>query len=167
MALGLHIKHKIEVVAFAAFLSILVDVDHFLGFVTRGTFHNIFVVLLIPFLFFMAAYLYEKPKGKIVLQSFFLLLMVMLSAHVVADTFTEGKVMLFYPFSSAEIGMVSWESQFLEGLHPAIVNKEGIGLAFYFLILAAATFIEDFIYLFEKQHEKFSKALRDTWNDFF
>ena len=167
MALAPKIKHKIELVALAAFLSILIDIDHFLGFLTRGTFHNIFVFLFLPFLLFLIAFIYERKKGAIILQTFFLLLLVMLSGHVVSDTFTEGKVALFYPFSTKEIGMISEGSRLLDSLHPAIIHKEGIGLAFYFLILAGAAFIEDFIYFFEKQHEKVSKALKDTFSDFF
>jgi len=167
MALGLHLKHKLEIVVLAAAFSLLIDLDHFGGFITRGSFHNIFIFLLLPFVLFLLAYIYEKPKGQIKWQSFFLLLLVMLAGHVAADSFSEGKVLLFYPLSMKEIGMISEGTRMFDSIHPAVVEKEGIALALYFIILAGAVFIEDFIFFFEKQHESFKKSIRDTFKDLF
>jgi len=167
MALGLHIKHKLEIVVFASALALLIDIDHFFGFYRRATFHNVFVIFLIPFLLFLLAYIYERPRGKIKFQSLALLFLIMLVGHVVADMFVEGTVILFYPLSTMEIGMTEFGTTLFDFIHPAVVNKEGIGLVIYLIILAGAIFVEDFIYFFEKQHEKFAKALDDTLKDLF
>lgn len=165
LALNLHRKHKIELIVGLAFLSILIDADHFWGLIARGTFHNLFFVIGVPFVLFLAFYAYEKKKSSIKLQTAALLLMVMLFSHVIADTFIEGKVLFFYPLSDTGYGMLNYQIQFLESIHPAIINVEGIALAVYFVILMSALFIEDFIYFFEKQHMKLKAAFKKTSED--
>jgi len=165
LALNLHRKHKLELIVFIAFAAVLIDIDHFFGMVPRGTLHNLFFVIGFPFALFIAFYSYEKKKSSIRLQSAALLLMVMLFSHVIADTFSEGKVLFFYPLSQAGYGMLNLEIAFLENLHAGIINVEGIAAVVYFILLLAAIFIEDFIYFFEKQHMKLRAAFRKTEED--
>ena len=65
VALGarIHIKHGIEYVLGLAVISVLLDIDHFVG-VPRGTLHNGFIVILLPIIAIILAFKYEKVGIK-------------------------------------------------------------------------------------------------------
>lgn len=90
------VKHRITTIIILAFIgSVVMDLDHFDPFVARGTFHNIFVTLLIPLVLIVLAFMYEK-KGTYYKNLSIVLLLVLFS-HTIADMFSEGEVKLFYP----------------------------------------------------------------------
>ena len=55
LAARLNIKHPVRTIIGSAFLSVLVDLDHFIG-LERTTFHNIFVTFHQPVLVSGGAY---------------------------------------------------------------------------------------------------------------
>lgn len=163
LAIGLHKKHKVKIIAILAFLAVLIDIDHFLSQSIK-VFHNIFVVL-IPFALFLAFYYYEKDRESIKYQSYSLILLVMLLGHLIADTFYERGVRLFYPFSAHVFK--SPEVFVNAGGLGHIIAPEGISIAVYGLVIALAYFIEDFVYFFEKKHERIRSSLKDSLRDEF
>ena len=165
LAIGLHIKHKFRIVAALAFLSVLVDVDHFLGLSARGTFHNIFFMFFIPVVLFLIFYAYEEKKS-IKFQSYSLILLVMLMGHLVSDIMYGGGVKLFYPFSDVMYSAPAYTVLVTSGFYSPVISGDGIILLVYALILFSAVFAEDFIYFFEKKHEGVKKSLKSVWADF-
>ena len=161
LAIGVHIKHKFRILVALAFLSVLVDVDHFFGLSARGTFHNIFFMFFIPGILFLIFYVHEDKKS-IKLQSYSLILLVMLMGHMVSDMMYGGSVMLFYPFSQAMYGVPTYEVLATSGFYSPIVTGNGLVLMTYTLILLSVVFLEDFIYFFEKRHKSMKKALRSV-----
>ncbi|MCK5334342.1 MAG: metal-dependent hydrolase [Candidatus Aenigmarchaeota archaeon] len=159
-------KHKVSVIATIALLSILVDIDHFFGLSARGTFHNVFIVFLVPLVAFITAYFYEKKKS-IKLQTYALLLMVMLLGHVTADTFYGGGVMLLYPLSETSFEAPGFLVTITDTFHSPIVSRDGVALAIYAIILLLAVFVEDFIYFFEKKNQKIRDAIKSAKDDLF
>lgn len=145
----------------AALVSVLIDADHFI-FAYRRTFHNVFTVVLIPLALFYLAYLYEDRRS-IRLQSFFLVLMVMLMGHVITDlAATPGGLMLFYPVSHAYYSVPKVEIMATSDFYSPLVSTLGIALLLYGLLISFGLFIEDFIYFFEEKHEKLKRALSDA-----
>ncbi|MEA3229371.1 MAG: metal-dependent hydrolase [archaeon] len=161
LALGIHKKHKLKTLIAIAFLSILVDIDHFMGIASRGAFHNIFFVFFIPLGLFFIAYIYENRKS-IKYQTYSLLLLVMLTGHLVSDWLYGGTVKLFYPFSTAIYSFPKYTLEATSQFYSPIISGDGIMLTVYALVLLSAVFIEDFIYFFETKHEQIKKALKDT-----
>ena len=147
----------------------------------RGTLHNIFVVALLPLAVFLFFFHYEnkffnKSKRKsIKLQTYSLLLLVMLVGHVAADTFYEGEVKFFYPLSMKTIKAPNFTAA-IDSLFPQfsylmpypwakIISTDGIALLVYAVIIMFGAFAEDFIYFFEKKHESFRRSLKDVIAD--
>lgn len=159
-------KHKLPAVVTLAFLLVLLDADHFFGMSTRGTFHNIFIVFVVPLVAFYIFYLYEDKKS-IKLQTYALTLMVMLAGHVAADMFYGGGVMLFYPFSTTSVTAPNFLLLATNRFYAPIISRDGVALAVYSIVLMFAFFIEDFIYFFEKKHQKIKSAIASTRKDIF
>ena len=159
-------KHRIPAVLTLAFLSVLVDLDHFFGMSARGTFHNIFIVIGIPVTAFVMFYFYERKKS-IKLQTYALTLMVMLAGHVAADTFYGGEVKLLYPLSSQEFVSPSTLVLATDQFYSPIISRDGMSLTVYSIILMLVFFVDDFIYFFENKHQKIKKALESVKNDLF
>lgn len=159
-------KHKIPAVLTLAFLSVLVDVDHFFGMSARGTFHNVFIVIGVPLTAFFLFYFYEDKKS-IKLQTYALTLMVMLAGHVAADMFYNGEVRLLYPFSSEAFTVPSTLVLATDRFYSPIISRDGISLAVYSIILMLVFFVEDLIYFFEDKHEKLRRAISDAKKDLF
>jgi len=166
LAIGMHRKHKISILVMLAFLSILVDVDHFLGLSSRGTFHNVFFVFFVPILLFFIFYAYEERKS-IKLQTYSLILLVMLTGHLVSDMLHGSAVKLFYPFSNTLYTFPQYTILATSDFFSPIVSGDGLMLLVYSLILLSAVFVEDFIYHFEKKHESVKKALSGVRKDLF
>lgn len=141
-------KHK--PIILLALLSVLIDMDHFFGMDARGTFHNIFIILLIPLIAFFTFYTYEGKKS-IRLQTCALILLVMLTGHVTADMFYGGEVKLFYPFSSEDFPVPKFEILTANQFYSPLISRDGIALAIYFIIMLLAFFVEDLLYLRNRQ----------------
>jgi len=115
---------------------------------------------------FYLAYLYDEGVS-IKLQSFFLVLMVMLTGHLLADmASTPGGLMLFYPLSSTSYALPKVEIMATSDFYSPLASTQGISLAIYGLIVYFGMFIEDFIYFFEEKHEKARKAVSDALKSF-
>ena len=165
LAIGIHVKHKFRVLVALAFLSILVDVDHFMGIGSRGTFHNVFFVFLIPLMLFVISYVYEERKS-IKYQTYSLILLVMLTGHLVGDMLYGSAVKLFYPFSNTLYTFPEYTILATTEFYSPIVSADGLMLLVYSLILCSAIFVEDVIYLFEKKHKTLRNAFRDVQEEF-
>ena len=172
LALGLHIKHKLTFVFFVALLATLIDVDHLFLLFNPAMFpvneplHNIFVIALLPFVLFLIAFYFERKKGSIYFQSFFLILMVLLIGHVVADMFYRP-IALLYPLSTMQFAFPDFELLLPSEFYLPLISKQGLALAAYALVVLAGVFVGDFIYFFEKKHERAKQALKDTFKDLF
>ena len=164
LSINTRITHKLRTLIAIAFLSILVDIDHFMGAGSRGTFHNIFFVLFLPFLMLLIFYVYENKKS-IKLQTYSLLLLVMLTGHVVGDMMVGGTVKLLYPFSNTMYAFPQHTILATSEFYSPVVSGDGLMLLVYSAILLSATFIEDFIYFFEKKHEQVKTALMNAKTD--
>ncbi|MBU3896313.1 MAG: metal-dependent hydrolase [Nanoarchaeota archaeon] len=163
IAAKVHIRHPIRNILIAATLTVLVDVDHLVGF-TRGTFHNIFVLVLIPLLF--VAYTFHRKKFYQE-KGLAILIFIFLSSHLFLDLFTGG-VALFYPLSTVIYAInfnipLIWTNitmgQSYEGM---LVSSLGVGIALYFLLIVLpCMYLDDIISNMEKKHENFRRALKD------
>ncbi len=181
MAIGIHQKHKLNALFVLAFSAVIIDVDHLFGMEARGTLHNIFIVAILPLAAFLFFFHYEnkffnKSKRKsIKLQTYSLLLFVMLAGHVAADLFYEGEVKLLYPFSTDTYKAPNFTTT-IDNLFPQfsyltpyswakIISTDGIALLAYAIIIMFGAFTEDFIYFFEKKHESFRRSLKNVISD--
>ncbi|MBW6461626.1 MAG: metal-dependent hydrolase [DPANN group archaeon] len=164
LAICLKRKHKISILIALASLSILVDIDHFFWFETRGTFHNIFFIFLIPLTLFAVSYIYENKKS-IRLQTYSLLLFVMLTGHVITDMFYGGIVKIFYPLSTVSYSFPNYTILATSEFYSPIIAGDGLILLICSIILLSVIFIEDVIYHFEIKNESKKKALRSAFKN--
>ena len=165
------VKHRITVIVLFAFIaSFVIDLDHFGPFVARGTFHNVFVTVLIPVIFIILAFIYEK-KGTYYKNLSITLLLVLFS-HPILDMFDEGGVNFFYPISNTvysltEFNIASPIPINVPGITAYILKAEGVGLTIYFSMLLSIIFVEDFITVLQKIKEPdkaFLKTLQKEEN---
>ncbi|MBU3904700.1 MAG: metal-dependent hydrolase [Nanoarchaeota archaeon] len=161
LAAKVHIKHPIRNILLVAALTVLIDIDHFIG-LERATFHNVFITVLLPIAFIVWAF---SLKKNFYMKAFSILLLIFLSSHVMLDVFTEPGVALLYPFSSEYYSIafnvaVPLTSQFAsEGL---IISSISIGiLLFFILVILPCYFLDEIIVIMEKKHESFWKAVKD------
>ncbi|MFH1750687.1 MAG: metal-dependent hydrolase [Candidatus Micrarchaeota archaeon] len=172
MALDLHKKHRLVFVMSAASFAVLIDFDHFFNIdpLYAKPLHNIFVAILIPLALFYIAYRYERnlhPR-RTELQKFFLVVMVMLVGHLVADMFysQDFRVKLFYPlsyesYSFADLPLPTPLERY------DFITSQGVALLFYSIILLSVLFAEDFIKWHEEKHESVRRSIKDVVKDFF
>lgn len=158
MAARLHVKHGIETVIGLALLSMLLDVDHLFG-VTRATFHNIFVTLLIPLIIVFIAFRYEKKGDYYKTLSLALLLVVF--SHPILDMFTEGGVAWLYPLSNTYFAPQVNLSMAIRGVEAPLVTTASLGLLIYFGMLMLVLFLEDFTRV-AKHDRSTLRAAEDT-----
>jgi len=90
---GLGVRYNFLILTALAFFSILIDIDHLLGF---HFFHNVFVLTPFVLLFFIA--LFMKLKR---VQLYSLILVVILYGHLLADMTYGMGIPLFYPLDSS------------------------------------------------------------------
>lgn len=156
----IRIKHKIGTCLTLATIAVFLDVDHFVG-ATRGSLHNIFVTLLLPIVLFILAFKFER-KGDYY-KNVSLVLLLFLFSHPILDMFTEGGVMLFYPFSTQyyDLSHLSLTITLPSGIQGYIISTAGIGLTTYFLMILSVMFVEDFLKIF-KRERKLEKAFIKT-----
>lgn len=158
MAVGLHKKHSLRTIILIALIAVLIDVDHFiLG--GRSIFHNIWFIFVLPVALFF--YFFKHEKKSIKRQSYSLILLAVLASHLVADLFTEGAVMLFWPLSMTAYAIPAWVITKLPiSPYYTIISKEGIALTLGASIILLTHFTEDFIFFFRKKHLGLKKAIR-------
>jgi len=175
LAARLNIKRPIRTILAASIITVLIDLDHFIG-LERATFHNIFITFLIPLiLLFLSFHL----KLNRYVKGFFFLLLIFLSSHVFLDLFsspalgrsigiTEGSgVALFYPLSKTPYSInfnikiplkTAFPPYTMEGY---VVSSLGFGILLYFIIiLVPCLFLDDIIEIAERKHENLIKATK-------
>jgi|WetSurMetagenome_2_1015567.scaffolds.fasta_scaffold64841_3 hypothetical protein len=170
MAVGLHKKHKLRYVVFIASLAVLLDLDHFLvplGYLTEHrSMHTVYFAILAPAVLFLISYYYERNTGKDRYQTFFLLLGIMLTGHLIADMI-EGPVKIFYPLSSMNINLPKVNIQATKDFQSTIVGQYGIGLAAYTVIIFLGALIHDTLWHARRDKLGFRNALRKSVTDYF
>ncbi len=169
LAVGLHRKHRLSLIVFISFCSVLIDLDHFLvplGYASQHrSFHNVFVVFFLPLSLFLVSYLLERNSRSDRFQTFFLLLTVMLTGHVIFDM--TGPVQIFYPLSDMKISLPKVNVQATDDFYSTIVNSAGIGLALYALIVFLGALLHDTLYHKKHKHLSSGNALQHAIRDFF
>lgn len=169
LAMGLHRKHKFTYLLGISFLSVLIDVDHFIYLYGLASevriFHNIYFAVLLPFTLFVLSTYLERNTESIRYQTFFLLMTLMLSGHLIADM-VQGPVKIFYPLSEFSIMMPAFEISVTEN-NWGIVLPAGLGLASYAILIMAGAMVHDTIY--HKKHLALSTkdALKYSIRDYF
>jgi hypothetical protein len=173
LAARLNVKHPIKSILGAAVLTVLIDVDHFIG-LERMAFHNVFVTILVPLILLYLAFHFKANRY---VKGFFLLLLIFLSSHLFLDLFSynvfgsgigiiEGSgVALFYPLSntlySVEFNIkipltLSTPPYAIEGY---LVSSLGFGILMYFIIIVVpCLFLDDIIEIAERRREGLGKA---------
>jgi len=154
LAARIRIKHSIPTIIGLSFLAVILDIDHFFGMASRGTFHNVFVTLVLPIIIIILAFKYGKETHR---QIAIALLLVLFS-HVILDFFSEGTVMLFYPLTTARFD-IDFTIMFMGY---GIVSSASIGLLIYFVILLMVLFLEEIDRFMIRKHESFKKAFFDA-----
>jgi len=167
LAARINIKHIIKTSVAAAAITVLLDIDHFIG-IGRTTLHNIFITVLIPLLLLYLAFHFKTNRY---VKGFFFLLLIFLSSHLFLDLFSsdggsgigisEGSgVALFYPLSLNAYS-VNFNIEIQQGY---IASSLGLGILLYFIIIIIpCLFLDDIIEISEKKHENLRKAA----NEFF
>jgi membrane-bound metal-dependent hydrolase YbcI (DUF457 family) len=161
LAAKVHVKHKLRDILIAGILTVLIDLDHFIG-LERATFHNIFITLLLPMIIVILVFSY---KSKYDFNGFSILLLIFLSSHLFLDIFSEGSIALFYPLSKSYYKfdfniMIPLESKFVSKGY--FISTLGIGILIYFIIVfLPCLFLDDIIEIMEKKHESFRKAIKE------
>ncbi len=146
MATGLKMKHRIIVATILALLAVSLDVDHFFGMVARGTFHNVFVTLLLPIAIFLVALKFEK-KGNF-WKTVALMTALVLFSHPMVDLFVgSAGVKIFYPFSTESylFNFIRVPITLPDGFVASIVSSEGIGMSIFVIFIFGVIFVEDFV----------------------
>jgi membrane-bound metal-dependent hydrolase YbcI (DUF457 family) len=149
LAARFHIKHGIGTVLTLAMLAMFLDIDHLFG-VTRATFHNVFITLLIPLVIVFIAFKYEKKGNYYKMLSLALLLF--LFSHPILDMFTEGGVAWLYPFSDTYYAPTLSITVDISGSAAPLISTASIGLLIYFGILMLVLFLEDLISILKREH---------------
>jgi len=157
------IKHRLRDILLVGALSVLIDLDHFIG-VERATFHNIFITFLIPLAIVLLTFIF---KTKYDVKGFAILLLIFLSSHLVLDLFP-GEIALFYPLSDKYYSFsfdltMPVQSKLANGTFDAyLISSTGTGILIYFIIIfLPCLFLDDIIEIMERRHESFRKAFRD------
>ena len=170
LAFGLHRKHRLSLIIFTGFCSILIDLDHFLvplGYATQyRSFHNIFIIFVIPCILFLIFHYLERNRASDKFQIFFLLLMVMLIGHVIADMFYSS-VQILYPLSDRAFSLPDVTIQATDKFSSPVVAPQGIGIAIYGITIFIGTFIHDILYHQKHNHVNLETALRSAIKDWF
>ncbi|TAL48548.1 hypothetical protein EPN87_00270 [archaeon] len=151
MATGLKIKHRIAVAFTLAMFAVLLDVDHLFGMLARGTLHNVFVTLLLPFSLFLIALNFER-KGTF-WKTVTLMAALVLFSHPMIDMFVgQAGVHIIYPFSDQMylFNFIRIPLTLADGTVASIISSEGIGMSMFVLFAFGVIFVEDFVKMLPK-----------------
>jgi hypothetical protein len=173
LAARLNVKHPIKSILGAAVLTVLIDLDHFIG-LERASLHNVFITILLPLILLYFAFHFKMNRY---IKGFFLLLLIFLSSHLFLDLFSynvfgsgiginEGSgVALFYPLSntlySADFNIriplkISYPPYAIEGY---VISSLGFGILLYFIIIILpCLFLDDIIEIAEKKKLNLGRA---------
>lgn len=163
LATGLKIKHKIIIGVVLALIAVGLDADHFFGLEARGTFHNIYITLLLPLLLFGLAMRFEK-RGTF-WKHFMLIAVLVMFSHPAVDLFVGGAgVKLFYPFSDQSylFNFVSVPITLPDGTIAQVVSSEGVGLSIFVLFVLGIIFTEDLVDILVKYKHHPERAVKRT-----
>ncbi len=170
MAMGLHRKHKVTYIAFISFLAVLIDLDHFLvplGYTTvYRSMHNVYVTMIAPFALFIASYHFEKNTRSDRWQTFFLLLGVMLTGHVIADMIY-GPVKIFYPLDDRDVYLPNIDIQATSDFTSEVIGPIGIGMTAYAVIIFFGSVVHDTLYHMRHNGLQVREAFRRSLSDLF
>ena len=170
LAMGLHRRHKVTYIAAISFLAVLIDLDHFLVPLGIGTvyrsMHNVYITMIAPFSLFLAAYYLERKNESDRYQTFFLLLTVMLTGHLIADMIF-GPVMIFYPLSYMSISVPNIDIQATSKFASQIVGPYGIGMTAYAIVIFIGAMIHDTLFHMKRKTMRPHEALMHSLRDFF
>ena len=157
LAARVHTKHLFRSIFFAGLITLLIDIDHFIGFsFDRALFHNVFVTILIPvFLLFLS---FEFKTSKYT-KGFFVLLLIFLSSHLFLDLFTEGAgIAILFPFSTTRYFIEFCLSVPIVGefaSEACVISSYGISLfLFFIIILMPCYYIDKIIEHVGRAHRK-------------
>jgi len=157
LAARVHLKHGLFWVFGLALATVLLDLDVFL--IHRATFHNLFVVLLLPAVLVALAFQYEKIGSKY--KTLSLLLMLFLVSHTILDMGTESGVQLLYPFIDQVYQFTGGVSVGLPVGSGYLVSGLGLSLLLYLFLLILVLFVEDFVKYFDRDRNV-ERAFKDT-----
>jgi membrane-bound metal-dependent hydrolase YbcI (DUF457 family) len=149
-------KHSIPIIIAIALSSVLLDVDHFFGLVARGTFHNLFVTVLLPVSLLALSFHYGTEKHR----QISIALLIVLTSHIALDMFSEGAVYLAYPLSAQKMSLAALSLVTQEGYY--IISSSSIGLLVYFAMLSGCFFLEDIDFFLLKRHISLRYAIKDA-----
>ena len=180
LAARLNIKHPIRTILATAIITVLIDLDHFIG-IERATFHNVFITVLIPIILIL---LTLNLKSKHYIKGFSFILLIFLSSATFLDLFsspvfgnyigiTEGSgVALFYPLTNTRYSInfnvkiplkTTFPPYAIEGY---VISSLGFGILSYFIIiLIPCLFLDDIIEIAEMKHEKFVKVSKEFFRN--
>lgn len=157
LAARIHLRHGIAWVLGMALATVLLDLDVF--FIHRATFHNLFLVLLLPIALSFIAFKCEKRGTKY--KTLSLVLLLFLFSHTILDMGTEAGVQLLYPLSDQVYQFTGGISVDLPPGPGYLVSGLGVSLLVYFFLLLLVLFAEDFARFFMRD-KSIEKALEDT-----
>jgi len=126
--------------------------------------HNIFIAILLPLFLFGLSWYLERKTSSFKYQTFFLLLTIMLTGHIIADL-VEDPVKLFYPFNLTDYALPSIVVALPNGWE--IVGRDGVYLTIYGVVIFIGALIHDALYYEEKENMKTAKAIKETVGDYF
>jgi len=159
MAFGLHRKHGLKYLISLSLLSVLIDLDHFLvpmGYATEyRSMHSIWIATLLPAALFFVSRAFENGTDGDGWQTFFLLMTVMLTGHLVMDM-TGGPVKLLYPLDNRPTALPYIDIEATDRFISPLANSTGVGIAIYAAIMFTGTLIHYTLW-----HAKRDK--KDTW----
>ena len=151
---GLGGKYKLTVLVFLSVLSILIDIDHFIG-VKIPIFHNIFLAIILPSILLLILYFYKKEWTE--LHIYIFVFIIMLFGHLLADMIIGMYgIPLFYPLSNT-LYMIprSWEVYLGNGYSRPLASTTGIAMAIYFGLIGFVVGLGSFNkYLEKKKYQK-------------
>jgi lysylphosphatidylglycerol synthetase-like protein (DUF2156 family) len=170
MAVGLHRKHRLRYVIFISLISVLIDLDHFLvllGFEHEyRSMHTVWVATLLPLGLFFVSYAIERGSGQDRWQTFFLLMTILLTGHVVTDMIG-GPVKIFYPYSQMKVNLPNINIQASSRFMSTIVSNTGIGIAIYGMIVFSGALVHDILWHSRREKKGFRDALNRSVKDYF
>ncbi len=142
IAARVHVHHHVLAPFFLAFLTLFLDLDHYLGLQTRASFHSIFFAVGIPLVLLGLAWVFEK-KG-VFYKQLGLLLLVAWGSHLVLDLPGSVGIHWLYPLSDhvLSLGSIGLYTTIQSGETVAVVSTLSIALLVALIIMIPVFFLE-------------------------